>query len=128
MEHQEAQCVEFDYTSFLGASCSKKWTFLEAMSTFAPIFSLMWRDNIKELSTPQDRLWEAALKSLSASRSDESNLVTLCELAKYEGISQLKLVMPYTLDSDQIEMIKSKSSVQISPTSHEEFLIELNLH
>ncbi|MEF1186844.1 transporter, partial [Vibrio sinaloensis] len=33
MEHQGKTSVVFDYTSFLGASCSKRWTFLEAMST-----------------------------------------------------------------------------------------------
>ncbi len=126
MDYQDSQqCVEFDYTTFLGASCSKKWTFLEAMSTFAPIFSIVWKDNVKELSTPEDRLWDAALKSLSASRSDESNLITLCELAKYEGIEKLKLVMPYALEQSQIERITNRTHATFSPTTSEEFLIDL---
>ncbi len=100
MEHQGKTSVVFDYTSFLGASCTKKWTFLEAMSTFAPIFSLAWKNTIKETISVEDRLWDQALKSLSANRSDESNIVTLVELAKSEGLAELKLVMPYELDSE----------------------------
>ncbi len=82
MEQQGKTCIEFDYTSFLGATGSKKWTFLEAFATIAPIFGLMWKQNIAELSQPEDRLWDAALKSMSSRQSDESNLVMLVKLAK----------------------------------------------
>lgn len=66
MDQQGKTCIEFDYTSFLGATGSKKWTFLEAFATIAPIFGLMWKQNIAELSRPEDRLWDAALKSMSS--------------------------------------------------------------
>ncbi|MGO2321044.1 MAG: transporter, partial [Vibrio toranzoniae] len=95
MDKQKETCVEFDYTTFLGASCSKKWTFLEALTTIAPVFSTVWRDSIKELASPEDRLWQMALKSMSTRKSDESNIVTLLKLAKLEGINELKVVMPY---------------------------------
>ncbi|NOI04217.1 transporter [Vibrio sp. V08_P9A1T1] len=125
MNTQERTRVVFDYTTFLGASCNKKWTFLEAMTSFAPIFGTVWKDSIKELSSPEDRLWEMALKSLSTRRSDEANLISLVRLAKLEGIEELKLVMPYALDSEQIQLIQNKSQSLIKNTKPDEFLITL---
>ncbi|MFM2590257.1 transporter [Vibrio sp. TBV020] len=124
MEHLGKTSVVFDYTSFLGASCSKKWTFLEAMSTFAPIFSLAWKNTIKETISVEDRLWEQAMKSLSANRSDESNIVTLLRLAQTEGIEELKLVMPYELETEQLEKVRSKMNVEISALSQDELIIK----
>lgn len=123
MEHQGKASVVFDYTSFLGASCTKKWTFLEAMSTFAPIFSLAWKNTIKETISVEDRLWDQALKSLSANRSDESNIVTLVELAKSEGLAELKLVMPYELDSEQIQRVSSKTHANVQRSQQDELII-----
>lgn len=123
MEHQGKTSVVFDYTSFLGASCTKKWTFLEAMSTFAPIFSLAWKNTIKETISVEDRLWDQALKSLSANRSDESNIVTLVELAKSEGLVELKLVMPYELDSEQIQRVSSKTHANVQRSQQDELII-----
>ncbi|NVD06854.1 transporter [Vibrio sp. JPW-9-11-11] len=123
MEHLGKTSVVFDYTSFLGASCSKKWTFLEAMSTFAPIFSLAWKNTIKESTTVEDRLWQQAMNSLSANRSDESNILTLLELARFEGVEELKLVMPYELDNEQLERMRSKSGVNISSLTQDELMI-----
>ncbi len=123
MEHQGKTSVVFDYTSFLGASCTKKWTFLEAMSIFAPIFSLAWKNTIKETISVEDRLWDQALKSLSANRSDESNIVTLVELAKSEGLAELKLVMPYELDSEQIQRVSSKTHANVQRSQQDELII-----
>ncbi|WP_394125692.1 transporter [Vibrio hepatarius] len=124
MEHLGKTSVVFDYTSFLGASCSKKWTFLEAMSTFAPIFSLAWKNTIKETISVEDRLWDQAMKSLSANRSDESNIVTLLQLAQTEGIEELKLVMPYELEAEQLEKVRAKINVEISSLSQDELMIK----
>ncbi len=125
MEHQGKTSVVFDYTSFLGASCSKRWTFLEAMSTFAPIFSLAWKNTIKDTVSVEDRLWEQAMKSLSASRSDVVNIVTLVQLAKSEGIEEIKLVMPYELDNEQLERVSHRSHATISRLQQDEFMITL---
>jgi hypothetical protein len=124
MEHLGKTSVVFDYTSFLGASCSKKWTFLEAMSTFAPIFSLAWKDTIKETLSVEDRLWDQAMKSLSANRSDESNIITLLKLAKTEGVEELKLVMPYELEHEQIERLRAKSHAEIVRLSQDELMVK----
>ncbi|MEZ8637358.1 transporter [Vibrio cyclitrophicus] len=125
MDKQEETRVEFDYTTFLGASCSKKWTFLEALTTIAPVFSTVWRDSIKELGTPEDRLWQMALKLMSTRKSDESNIVTLLKLAKLEGINELKVVMPYSLEEEQIEYIESRSHLMIAGNTGEELTIKL---
>ncbi|EIO4104820.1 transporter [Vibrio vulnificus] len=125
MEKQGKRHVEFDYTSFLGASCSKKWTFLEALTTFAPVFGVMWRNSIAELSEPEDRLWDAALKSMSSRRSDESNLVTLLKLAKLEGIDELTVVMPYALEPTQIDFIQNRSESKIDCREQDVFVIRL---
>ncbi|EJV9311470.1 transporter [Vibrio vulnificus] len=125
MEKQGKRRVEFDYTSFLGASCSKKWTFLEALTTFAPVFGVMWKNSIAELSEPEDRLWDAALKSMSSRRSDESNLVTLLKLAKLEGIDELTVVMPYALEPTQIDFIQNRSESKIDCREQDVFVIRL---
>ncbi|EGQ8071462.1 transporter [Vibrio vulnificus] len=125
MEKQGKRHVEFDYTSFLGASCSKKWTFLEALTTFAPVFGVMWKNSIAELSEPEDRLWDAALKSMSSRRSDESNLVTLLNLAKLEGIDELTVVMPYALEPTQIDFIQNRSESKIDCREQDVFVIRL---
>ncbi|EGR2025760.1 transporter [Vibrio cholerae] len=115
----------FDYTTFLGASCAKKWTFSEAISSFAPVFGIVWFDAIKTGQSPQERLWDVALKELSTRSSDESNVITLVKLAKQEGIDELTLVMPYALDEQQLTTIQSKSAAHIESTNQEEFLIKL---
>ncbi|MBE4591532.1 transporter [Vibrio navarrensis] len=125
MEKNEKTHAEFDYTSFLGASCNKKWTFLEAMTTFAPVFSTVWKDSIAELAKPEDRLWDAALKAMSSRRSDESNLVTLLRLAKLEGIDELTVVMPYALEPRQIDFIQSRSDSVINCYEQDVFTIHL---
>ena len=125
MKQQGKTCIEFDYTSFLGATGSKKWTFLEAFTTIAPIFGLMWKQNIAELSQPEERLWNAALKSMSSRQSDESNLVMLVKLAKHEGIHELRVVMPYSLDSQQIEYIESRSKLKVETAEQDVLNLKL---
>lgn len=115
--------VEFDYTSFLGESCSKKWTFLEALASVAPVFGEAWKETTKQDSDPDSRLWEMALQSLSTSRSDESNLVSLIRLARDEHIDCLQVIMPYSLDADQIETIQAKGNASITAVPDEDLLI-----
>ena len=63
------------------------------------------------------------MKSLSASRSDESNIHTLLKLAKTEGIHEIKLVMPYELEQEQIERLKKRSKVDIQNLQQDELMI-----
>ncbi|XAW90431.1 transporter [Vibrio sp. CDRSL-10 TSBA] len=117
--------VVFDYTSFLGTSCTKKWTFSDALVSFAPVFGTVWHDTVRDGKSHEERLWEMALQRLSSRRSDESNLVTLVKLAKLEGIQELKLVMPYSLEPEQINAIQARGEAEIKATAPEEFIITL---
>ncbi|MCG3728220.1 transporter [Vibrio cincinnatiensis] len=125
MDQSQRVAVVFDYTSFLGVSCRKKWTFSEALLSFAPIFGAVWQDTVKLSQTQEERLWDMALRRLSSRRSDEANLITLLKLAKSEGIEELKLVMPYSLEPEQITLIQEKSASQIKVLEMDEFMITL---
>lgn len=125
MEKDETVSVVFDYTSFLGASCKKKWTFLEILTSIAPVFTTVWNDSIKDLSKPEDRLWQQAFNNLSAQTSDEINLIRLVNLAKHEGIGELKLMMPYELDDIQIEVIAEQTNSEILHSAQDEFIINI---
>ncbi|MFA0085664.1 transporter [Vibrio sp. 10N.261.51.F12] len=115
--------VEFDYTSFLGASCNKKWTFLEALSSVAPVFGEAWKASTKDSSDVDSRLWDEALKALSTRQSDELNLIRLIRLARQENIECLKVVMPYPLDDNQIDVIQNKSHVTIISDGTDDVII-----
>ncbi|MFA0439151.1 transporter [Vibrio sp. 10N.286.49.C2] len=115
--------VEFDYTSFLGASCNKKWTFLEALSSVAPVFGEAWKASTKDSSDVDSRLWDEALKTLSTRQSDELNLIRLIRLARQENIECLKVVMPYPLDDNQIDVIQNKSHVTIISDGTDDVII-----
>lgn len=115
--------VEFDYTSFLGESCSKKWTFLEAIASVAPVFGEAWKETTKQDSDPDSRLWQIALQSLSSRRSDESNLVSLICIARDEHIERLQVIMPYSLEPEQINKIQSKANAVITTLPDDDVLI-----
>ncbi|OIQ26620.1 transporter [uncultured Vibrio sp.] len=125
MDKQAEQYIVFDYTSFLGASCTKKWTFLEAMSSIAPMFSERFGKSSEKPVSAEDRLWASALQSLSPSYSDEMNLLTLVKLAKGEGIDRLKVVMPYSLEQEQLDAIQQQCELAIDNKQQEEFVLHL---
>ncbi|SKA43589.1 hypothetical protein [Photobacterium toruni] len=49
-----------------------------------------------------EQLETKALKVLSSNASDTNNLILLVDLAKQEGITQLIVYMPYSLDEQQL--------------------------
>ena len=123
MDKQEEQCIVFDYTSFLGASCTKTWTFVEALRALAPTLTQKLSGTEQPRMSAEERLWASALQSLSPSYSDEVNLLTLVELAKEEGIDQLKVVMPYSLEKEQIEAIQQQCQFAVTSQQQEEFIL-----
>ncbi len=125
MQSSELTEAVFDYTSFLGESCSQKWTFIDALSSIAPVFSTVWDEATKDVSDPNARLWEMAMKSLSSRRSDESNLVTLIKIARHENIERVQLMMPYALEPEQIEVIQAKTKAKIVRLQADDFLISV---
>ncbi|MDN3610257.1 transporter [Vibrio ostreicida] len=126
MEHPENKSVVFDYTSFLGASCTKKWTFLEAFSTLIPKINLTWHYPQAPCLAIEERLWARAMHELSAHHSDESNLLILMQLARNEGIDELTLVMPYPLDPEQITTLQSDARSDIQCGPHDQLQIRLS--
>ncbi len=125
MNNQHSSEIVFDYTTFLGATCKKKWTFLEAMQSFAPVFGMLWKDSVNDLMSKEDPLWEQALTSLSAQNSDEANLVRLVKLARVQGIGKLTLKMPYELDVEQRDSIGKRSRSVITELEDDSFTIEI---
>ncbi|MCJ2377418.1 transporter [Vibrio sp. ZSDZ34] len=125
MQSSEITEAVFDYTSFLGESSSQKWTFVDALSSIAPIFSTVWDEATKDVSDPNARLWDMAMKSLSSRRSDESNLVTLIKIARHENIERVQLMMPYSLEPEQIDVIQEKTKAKIVRLQADDFLISI---
>ncbi len=122
MEQQE---IVFDYSSFLGSNATKKWTFVDALSSFAPIFGIVWKDQVEAAETPQNTLWRRAQNKMSLHHSDEKNITKLCRIAKQQGIARFRLQMPYSLDSEQIEFIESHCDAVVKPEQNDEFSILL---
>lgn len=123
MQQSQRVSVVFDYASFLGASCTKRWNFSEILASFAPIFGTVWQDTVKRSKTHEERLWDLAFSTLSSRRSDEANLIALLKLAKSEGIEELKLIMPYALESAQVSLIEKSAEVVLQPVQGDEFLV-----
>jgi len=128
MDLQELTYVEFDYTSFLGASCDKEWTFLEAVNnSVSTVRDASWGNKEVTTVSPQERLWKGALRILSSRHSDESNLIALCSIAKSEGIAAFKLIMPYSLNPTLLKSIMHECRVEIFSVGdgiEEEFLFQ----
>ncbi|WP_093272290.1 transporter [Vibrio xiamenensis] len=125
METITSSSVLFDYTSFLAASCKKKWTFMEALNSVAPIFSVAWNESIKPTQTAEERLWQEAMQALSPSHSDEANLVALVSIAKQQGIDELRLVMPYSLEPEQLDTLRRQSRSTQVDDDGEHLIIQL---
>ncbi|PXA73957.1 transporter [Vibrio sp. 11986-1-5] len=125
MQQSQRVSVVFDYASFLGASCTKRWNFSEILASFAPIFGTVWQDTVKQSKTHEERLWDLAFSTLSSRRSDEANLIALLKLAKSEGIEELKLIMPYALEPAQVSLIEKSAEVVLQPVQGDEFLVTI---
>ena len=65
------------------------------------------------------------MNELSTEDSDERNLIRLFAIAKDEGIEELKLMMPYDLDSKQLENISKKAKARIHQSAQDEFIVYL---
>ncbi|WED23035.1 transporter [Vibrio sp. JC009] len=125
MEDHERNLVVFDYTTFLAAACRKKWTLTEVFLSIAPVFGYAWKNSVQKEQNIQERVWELALGTLSAQSSDVTNIIRLTELAKHEGVKEIRLMMPYELEQSQLDNISQESEVQISRSAQDEFTIYL---
>ncbi|MCE0492677.1 transporter [Vibrio salinus] len=115
--------VVFDYTSFLGVSSQQKWTFVDAFHHLSsPGDEDEQQADQYEL---ESRLWRKAQNVLSSRKSDECNLLALMAIARAEGVEELKLLMPYDLEPDQLSSIREHSRDIINDREHDELLITL---
>ena len=117
--------VVFDYTSFLGASCQQKWTFVEAFHFFSSSESSVKKRKNPDQYELECRLWSQALHVLSTRQSDETNLLELIAIARAEGVAELKLLMPYDLEPEQLSSIRQHSKDIVNDLEHDELLITL---
>lgn len=78
-----------------------------------------------DLCELESRLWNKAFNVLSSRKSDECNLLALIDIARTEGVAELKLLMPYDLDPEQLLSIREYSKGLINDSDHDELMITL---
>jgi hypothetical protein len=106
--------IEFNYGSFLVDSSNQKWTFSQALKSIIPTFGTVWNASVHDKTPLKERLRLEALNVLSAHINDESNIIRLIRLARIEGISDLRVMLPYSLDEEQINYILANTHTTIS--------------
>lgn len=117
--------IEFDYGQFLSCEGVKAYTFSELVRS---IVALMVGQPLSEqhnTKCDQALFSELATPKLSLRNSDEKNIVKLCTIAKSEGITTFKLLMPYNLDDKQVYHIESKCHVELRSEGDDEFTVLL---
>lgn len=123
-----ANIIEFDYSLFLINSSNLKWTFSQALKSLIPTFGTVWNASAHDLTPTQERLRLEALQVLSSHINDESNIIRLIRLARIEGIRDLKIKLPYTLDDEQILYILDNTHTEISQKNDEFDLLLVHLN
>ncbi|MGR6834304.1 transporter [Aliivibrio wodanis] len=123
-----ANIIEFDYSSFLINSSQQKWTFSQALKSLIPTFGTVWNASVHDSTPTKERLRLEALQVLSSHINDESNIIRLIRLARIEGISDLKIKLPYTLDDEQILYILDNTHTEISQKNDEFDLLLVHLN
>ncbi len=94
--------VIFDYTEFLSKSCQQRLSFIDALKYLVPSLEVATNPMKKKHLSCAEQLEKKALKLLSSSASDTHNLIRLLHLAKLEGITQLVVSLPYSLEEQQL--------------------------
>jgi hypothetical protein len=123
-----ANIIEFDYSLFLINSSNLKWTFSQALKSLIPTFGTVWNASEHDLTPTQERLRLEALQVLSSHINDESNIIRLIRLARIEGIRDLKIKLPYTLDDEQILYILDNTHTEIAQKNDDFDLLLVHLN
>ncbi len=111
---QHEKVMTFSYTSFLANESSKNLTFMEALKVF--LKSLNFKSCRSEINISDFET--IAFKLLSTNTSDVMNIVRLVELAQASHICTLIILMPYSLDEQQLLEIEELSSCRIQLDLH----------
>ncbi|OBU21066.1 hypothetical protein [Photobacterium aquimaris] len=119
--------VVFDYTKFLSKSCQQRLSLIDALKYLVPSLEITVKTTRNRLSCIE-RLEEKALKVLSSNASDTQNLTRLLYLAKQEGIKQLIVYLPYSLEQHQLDEINNKinSTIEFVQDNTEQLLFILD--
>lgn len=120
--------VVFDYTNFLSKSCQQRFSFIDALKYLVPSFEVTIKTTRNQFSC-SERLEKKALKVLSSNASDTRNLIRLLCLAKQEGIKQLIVCLPYSLEEHQLDELHNKidSTIEFVQGNTEQLLFVLDV-
>jgi len=128
IEANMSMIIEFDYSLFLVDSTKQKWTFSQALKSLIPMFGTVWNASVHDSTPLQERLRLEALQVLSSHINDESNIVRLIRLARIEGITDLHIKLPYTLDTEQIAYILDNTYTNILQSDDGIDLLQVHLN
>ncbi|SMY32939.1 hypothetical protein [Photobacterium andalusiense] len=119
--------VVFDYTNFLSKSCQQRLSFIDALKYLVPSLEVTVKTTRKHISCAE-QLEKKALKVLSSNASDTQNIIRLLYLAKQEGIKQLIVYLPYSLEEYQLDEINNKmnSTIEFVKDNTEQLLFILD--
>ncbi|TCV99835.1 hypothetical protein [Biostraticola tofi] len=112
----------FDYTSYLSASCKKRWGFIDAIYGVLPIFGIVTRSASVTPQISQDQLDALALQVLSTQVNDETNIIRLITLAMQKHIRLFDICLPYALEQQQLAAIKNEFDGTLQLTQSNETL------
>lgn len=97
-----------NYTDFLGASCKKRWSFVDAIYGVMPIFGMVTKKPASIAPPSSERLKELALQIISTQVSDEINISRLIVLAQQQDIACFDILLPYPLSDEQLASIRKE--------------------
>jgi len=113
----------FDYTSYLSASCKKRWSFIDAIYGVMPIFGIVTKTPPSNAHTRQEQLEALALQVLSTQVNDETNIIRLIALAEQEGLPSFDIRLPYALEASQLGAIEHEFGEHLQLRQQDERLL-----
>nr|WP_086937990.1 hypothetical protein [Thaumasiovibrio occultus] len=98
MDDVSNDILEFNYEQFLLVAANKRMALTE-----------MWRGLFNH--PMQEGFVDKSLESLSLSLSDTQNMVKLIEIARGESLSTFTVLLPYALDSAQLDELSEQGCI-----------------
>ncbi|MBT0726403.1 hypothetical protein [Rosenbergiella australiborealis] len=119
---KENDCISFNYSSLLSASCKKKWRFVDAIYGVLPIFGVVTRKSALNKLETAEYFKELALQIISTQVSDEMNIARLLVLAEQQNINYFTIQLPYSLSEHQIAIIYTEYRKPVNLYQENDFL------
>lgn len=120
--------IIFDYTRFLAKLCLQRLSLIDALKYLVPSFEVTIKATREKHLSCAEQLENKALKVLSSNASDTRNLIRLLYLAKQEGIKQLIVYLPYSLEEPQLAELKNRinGTIEFVKDNNEQLLFILD--